>query len=50
MTSLLITHPDLSFYGGVELVGTEFCQYLADHVDGLVIVKDACFEIIKRVS
>ena len=31
MTSILITHPDMSFYGGAELVITEFCRYLGDH-------------------
>ncbi|PWR72914.1 glycosyltransferase family 4 protein [Methanospirillum stamsii] len=31
MTSLLITHPDLSFYGGAELVITELCRYLGNH-------------------
>jgi glycosyltransferase involved in cell wall biosynthesis len=31
MVTLLIIHPDLSFYGGAELVITEFCRYLGDH-------------------
>lgn len=31
MTSLLITHPDLSYFGGAELVITEFCRYLGNH-------------------
>jgi len=31
MTNILITHPDLSFHGGAELVITEFCKYLAAH-------------------
>jgi len=31
MSDILITHPDLSFFGGAELVITELCKYLGDH-------------------
>ena len=31
MTRILITHPDLSFFGGAELVIIELCRYLASH-------------------
>jgi len=30
MTSILLTHPSLSYFGGAELVITEFCRYLSN--------------------
>ncbi len=46
MTSLLITHPSLSFHGGAELVITEFCRYLAAHnIPHDVLTTEVCDEI-----